>query len=257
MDITSLPGQLIENLLNNLQLVAIFVGFYLFIYIAGRRAAHFGLSKKKIDDVSYWVGFAAVIGGRLVHVLPEADVYLDNPFNLVLINAGLNLYGAIGGALIVGIWRAKWLGLELGPTLDLYAAYLPIGMFVSRSGCLLGNSCFGEAASEPFGVVFPGLTQARYPSELYEGLFALLLFGVLTLLSTRRLHPGSLFLVFLVAYPIGRALVDFTRIDLGSGMSGIALPFSLVLAAVATVGLVIHTNVGLEKFIGRLRRKPA
>ena len=189
MDIPSLPDQLIANLLNNLQLVAMFVGFYL----VGRRAAHLGLSKEKIDDVSYWAGFAAVIGGRLVHVLPEADVYLDNPFNLIPINAGLNLYGAIAGALIVGIWRAKRLGLELGPSLDLYAVYVPVGLFLARSGCLLENSCFGESADKPFGVVFPGLTQARYPSELYEGLFALLLFGILLLLSTRRLPAGRFF----------------------------------------------------------------
>jgi len=145
----------------------------------------------------------------------------------------------------------------LGPTLDLFAVYLPVGLFLARSGCLLGNSCFGESADKPFGVVFPGLTQARYPSELYEGLFALLLFGILMLLNTRRLHPGSLFLVFLVTYPVGRTLVDFTRIDLGGGMSDVALPFSLVLAAVAAVSLVIHMNVGLEKFLGRWRRRPA
>ncbi len=257
MDLTSLPGQLIENLLNNLQLVAIFVGFCLFIYLAGRRAPHAGLSKEKIADVSYWAGFGAVIGGWLVHVLPEAEVYLDNPYNLILVNAGLNLYGAIAGALIVGIWKTKRLGLELGPTLDLYAVYLPIGMFVTRSGCLLGNSCFGEAASGPFGIVFPGLTQARYPSELYEGFFSLLLFGALMLVSARRLPAGSLFLIFLTAYPIGRALIDFTRIDLGSGMSDVALPFSLALALAAGIALFLNVNVGIEKFVRRVRRRPA
>lgn len=88
----------------------------------------------------------------------------------------------------------------MGPTLDLHAVYLPVGMVVARLGCLLGNSCLGRITSQPFGVVFPGLTQGRYPSELYEGRFALLLFGILILISHRRLPVGSLFLVFLTAY---------------------------------------------------------
>jgi phosphatidylglycerol:prolipoprotein diacylglycerol transferase len=257
MDITSLPGQLIDNLLNNLHIVAIFVGFYLFVYLAGRRAVRFGLSKDKIDDLSYWIGFAAVVGGRVVYILPEAEVYVDNPYNLILVNTGMNLYGAIGGALIVGIWKAKRLGLELGPTLDLYAVYLPVGLLVARFGCVLGNSCFGEATTGPFGVVFPGLTQARFPSELYEGLFVLLLFGVLMVLSTRRLPAGLLFLAFLTAYPIGRTLVDFTRIDLGGGMSDVALPFSLLLSSVAAAMVFVHMNGGLERLMVRVRRRPS
>lgn len=45
----------------------------------------------------------------------------------------------------------------------------------------------GDTLLSPFGILFPGLTQHWCRSELYEGLLAMLLFGVLLCPSQRTL----------------------------------------------------------------------
>lgn len=117
---------------------------------------------------------------------------------------------------------------------DLYGLYAPLAIAITRFSCLLSNTCYGVKASPPLGIVFPGLTQARYPSELYEGLLALALFGGLLWISHLRLSKGTLFLAFLIGYPLARALSDLTRINLGGGqLGGVDIFLSIGVALVA------------------------
>jgi phosphatidylglycerol:prolipoprotein diacylglycerol transferase len=40
-----------------------------------------------------------------------------------------------------------------------------------RIGCFLAGCCYGKVTDSIFGVTFPGMTHAVYPTQLFEALF--------------------------------------------------------------------------------------
>jgi prolipoprotein diacylglyceryltransferase len=114
---------------------------------------------------------------------------------------------------------------------DAYALFAPLGIALHGFACLLHGDCAGRPAAAPLGVTLPGLTLPRYPSDLYEAVLTLSLFGALLLLSARRARGGVLVGVFLVGYPLVRSLVDLTRLASSTSLWGDVAP-ALVLVAV-------------------------
>ena len=174
-------------------------------------------------------------------MLPVAEQYVSHPVDVVRINSGLYFYGALAGGLVGGGWIAKRRQLSFWAAADLYGLYAPFAIAITRFSCLLSNTCYGVKASPPLGIVFPGLTQARYPSELYEGLLALALFGGLVWISHLRPTKGALFLTFLIGYPLARALTDLTRINLGGGQLG-AIDIFLSVGVALAAGALLWTK---------------
>lgn len=226
--------RLLRNLVANVGLLILSGAYIGLSELVKRKAARRGMDADALADVTFWVGIGAVVGGRLAHLSPSLSVYVSSPLDLLLINTGMNLYGALGGGLLVGILLTRRRGLPLGVIADLYGLYLPLTIAVVRFSCLIDNSCYGRQAPAPFGILFPGLTQPRLPSDLYEGLGALLLFAALLWLNQRQaLRTGTLFLSFLIGYPLVRAAVDMTRISVGGMVHTVDPLLSIGLAAAA------------------------
>ncbi|MAG35260.1 MAG: hypothetical protein CL878_03285 [Dehalococcoidia bacterium] len=240
----SLLSQFVRNFTANLHLVLLFGAYLLLSHLVERGADRKGRATAAAN-LTTWVGVGALVGGRLAYALPSLDQYVAHPADLLRVNTGLSFYGALVGGLVVGSWYG-WRHQEgFWWIADLYGLYTPLAIMLTRFGCLLHNTCYGIQAPPPLGIRFPGFTQPRYPAELYAGLLALLLFGVLLWLSQRHLAPGTLFLAFLGGYPLARALVDLTRIDLGSqwGMGDPVLSVGVALAA-ATLWWLRRRRVG-------------
>jgi phosphatidylglycerol:prolipoprotein diacylglycerol transferase len=163
--------------------------------------------------------------------------FLTHPLDLVRINSGMYFYGALTGGLVAGLWNVRRQNLHFWSIADSYGLYAPLVISISRFGCLFENVCYGVRGSPPLAIVFPGLTQPRYPSELYEGLFSLLIFGVLMWLGQRNVANGTIFLAFLIGYPLGRALIDLTRINLGGYLGPVDPILSLGVALTAVLML--------------------
>ena len=226
--------RLLRNLVANVGLLILFSAYLGLSQLVKLKAARRGLDADALADVTFWVAIGAVVGGRLAHLLPSASVYVSNPLDLLLINTGMNLYGALAGGFLVGVLLTRRRALPLGEVADLYGLYLPLAIAAVRFSCLIDNSCYGRQAPPPFGILFPGLTQPRLPSDLYEGLLALLLFAALLWLNERQtLRTGTLFLSFLVGYPVIRAIVDMTRISVGGMVQTVDPLLSIGLAATA------------------------
>ena len=233
----SLFSRVLGNILGNLDLAVLLGSYYLIAYLMKRRAAVLGIDRSKVGDLFLWVAVGAVVGGRIAHALPTIQNYLAYPFDLVRIYTGMYFYGALAGGLAVGAWYTWRRKMEFFGVADLYGLYAPLAIALTSFGCLLNNTCYGRQAPPPLGILFPGLTQHRYPSELYEGLLALFLFGALLWLSQRHPARGVLFLVFLLGYSVDRAVVDMTRIDLRGHIATAETYISTAVAVAAGLGL--------------------
>lgn len=159
---------------------------------------------------------SGIIISRLLHVVDRWDYYGQNLGHIVGF-AGLTFYGAIlGGALAIWIY-SKVSKFQFGYLADLVAPGIVLAQAVGRVGCLLNGCCYGIETSLPWGIIyghhesFAPLGIAVHPTQIYEIIYNLIVFGVLLKLRGRFKPDGSLFLIYLGLYALWRLGIDFIR----------------------------------------------
>ncbi len=165
---------------------------------------------------------SGIIVSKLLHVFDNWGYYAQFP-SQIFSPQGLTIYGAIIGG-IIGIWiysRVK--KFPYRRVFDLIVPGLLLAQAIGRVGCTLNGCCYGIPTSLPWGVVYthpdsiafgdsirllPG--QGLHPTQVYEIIFNLIIFGVL--MKLRGLKPdGSLALIYLISYSAWRLGIGFLR----------------------------------------------
>jgi phosphatidylglycerol---prolipoprotein diacylglyceryl transferase len=243
--------------------------YYGMIIMAGAVAGTFVtrhiLAKRQKDPELVWDGLIwalvfGIIGARLWHVftpsqsLIDAGIdtryYLTHPLDILLTwNGGLGMPGAIlGGAVGLYIFarRRKLAFLDL---LDAASPAIAIGQAVGRWGNFVNQELYGPPTDLPWAIpIRPENRIAGFeayerfhPLFLYESLWNALNAVLLYFLWKRygdRLKTGDLFLVYLIAYPLGRFLLEFLRLDYVA-VAGINLNQTIMLVtAVVSAGVL-------------------
>jgi len=136
---------------------------------------------------------------------------------------------------------------------DLVAPSLILGQAIGRWGNFFNSEAFGDPTDLPWKLYIPpehrppALVNFEYfhPTFLYESLWNLMVFALLLTLFFRslsgkpELKTGTLFLVYWVAYSIGRFAIEGLRTDsLMLGSLRIAQLVSLTGIVVGLAGLV-------------------
>ncbi len=183
----------------------------------------------RLDDMGYIVLASvpgAVIGGRLVHGIAFWQAYSAAPERLLDPGVGtLSLLGAVLGGALSGASMAHLLAAPVRRWADAAAVPLLTALGLGKLAQLLGGSGQGAPFNGPWAVAFAGEGQwvsaspelPSHPAQLYEG--AWLLLGavlVLSLASSVRDRParsGSLFVVALATFLLGRLVVGLTWRD--------------------------------------------
>jgi phosphatidylglycerol:prolipoprotein diacylglycerol transferase len=209
-------------------------------------------------DALLWVLVGGIVGARLYHVLaPAASTgmttvdYLTHPFDLLdTRQGGLGIPGAVAGGVLALAIYARRRKLDFTALLDATAPAVALGQAIGRWGNYVNQELYGPPTDVPWGIFIrpenrlPGFeTYERFhPLFLYESLWNLAACALLVWCYLRwkdRLKGGDIFLLYLIAYPVGRFLLEFIRLDIVSRwglnfnqslMAVIALASALVLA---------------------------
>ena len=145
---------------------------------------------------------AALMGDRMWPVVP-----LDGPRDLL--TTGRSILGGLLGGFFTAETAKPLLGYTQPPN-DRFAAVLPFSLAIGRVGCFFTGCCLGIARDGALAVTYAdGI--ARHPAQLYEAAFQLAAGAVLVSMARRRLLPGRLFALYLVAYGTFRFGVEFVR----------------------------------------------
>ncbi len=211
------------------------VGLAVAAWVIAREARRTGLDVDLLPNGMIVVAVAALVGGRLYHVIDQWHLYRDDPVRIVLPPyTGLGAYGGIILGTIVGVLYARWKDQPVWRWADVVAPGLFAMQAVARWGNFFNQELYGPPTSLPWGIAIqcrnrieayacpPGsdplatLGQHFHPLFLYESLSGLL--GVLALLwigrrFATRLRSGDLFLVFVVWYSAVRFGLETLRAD--------------------------------------------
>lgn len=196
--------------------VLVDLGILVGVYIAYREAMRVGFDSDSFFDLAAWVVFAAIVGSRLYHVLfIDWNYYAADWLRIFrLWEGGFVFQGAFFGGLAAGLvylWRRK---LSFWVAADFTALGLVFGHAIGRVGCFFGGCCYGGLCDLPWGVVFPNLgIGPRHPTQLYEGLANLAIFGILFAFRKNKPFNGFLFLLYVMLYSATRFSIEFLRGD--------------------------------------------
>ena len=237
------------------------IGIALAVYITARRWAEAGGDRSLVYDVVLWVIPAGLIGAR---------IYFDvtTPFDitphawwgpLAIWKGGLGVWGGIAAGAVVGAWRVRRAGANVGLFMNAVAPALLVAQAIGRIGNYFNQELFGKPSSLPWALEISPAARAnagipmadlRYgtfqPSFLYEIIFDLAWAAFLVWLGHhRQIKPQGLFALYVAGYSGYRIFEETIRVDSSAYVLGLRLNFFIAIAM---------TAIGLAWFILVQRR---
>jgi len=191
--------------------LAYFVGYRYYVYL--RKHTHDKISTENRLMIFIGAAFGALIGSHLVGVF-ESPLLLPH-FSLMYLMGNKTIVGGMLGGLIGVELTKKKLGVTASSG-DLMVYPLILAMIIGRIGCFLAgldDGTYGIASNLPWAIDL-GDGIRRHPTNLYEILFWILLWGSLWVAEKRyRFTDGSKFKIFLSSYLVFRLMVEFIKPD--------------------------------------------
>jgi len=227
------------------------------VWICSRRWEAQGGSRELVQECAVWGFPAGILGGRLYHLATswnEVPHTWWGPF--AIWKGGLGIWGGIALGVLVGLWRVRRRGGDLGAMLDAAAPAILVAQAIGRIGNYFNQELFGGPTNLPWGLeIDPEHRPASYlhystfqPTFLYELIWNVALAGALVLLGRRRtIRPPGLFALYVAGYSAFRVFEETLRVDPAHHILGLRV--NLYVAAILTLA-------GLGWFARTQRARP-
>jgi phosphatidylglycerol:prolipoprotein diacylglycerol transferase len=215
----------------------LYVGIVLGIYAQLFAALSLGLDTTRVFAATIVLVAAALLGARLLHIVPNWQHYRKQPQDILKVSAGgASMYGGLllGFPLSYPVLGA--LEIPFGAYWDTCSFTMLIGMTITRAGCFLNGCCAGRATTAWWGLNLPdyrGIWRRRIPLQILEACWGIVVTSGALLLWGRLGFGGAIFLYALGAYGAGRIVLETLR-DAPDRVAGISLHRALSAIFVAT-----------------------
>jgi phosphatidylglycerol:prolipoprotein diacylglycerol transferase len=223
------------------------LGAHLAVYLSQRS----GIERKRAWWFAVFVILVGLVGGR-VHDLIVNDAPLSEWLKFQ--HSGRTAYGAFLSAIAGAVLGAKLFKVSFWRFADAAAPTMALGLGLTRIGCFMYGCDYGFQ-SEAWGVCFPRGSPAWtdqhdagqidflaeqslpvFPTQLPSSVVGFTIFAILMVAWFRRpRREGSILLLFLLTYGLGRAGLEVFRADAGRGQ---------------LMGLSTSTTIGLTTAVG-------
>ncbi len=201
------------------------VGFWIGTNIVAKMFRHEGAPERWLGILLLWVVGATIIGARLGHVFfYEWDYYSVHPEKIIAFwEGGLASHGGTI-AIVIAVFLFSWITTKRSPMWTFDRLVIPIALVgaMIRIGNLMNSEIFGHATELPWGFMFVRSREwhelyegvACHPTQIYEALAYLALFGVLMWMYWKKNaeeRPGLIFGVFFTWLFTARFLIEFLK----------------------------------------------
>ena len=230
-----------------LEYLAIAVGVWIYRRIRRQKTSQ-GILHRTSFTVVLGCILGAAIGNKLVFWIEFADkipalwhgLMQRDPQAFALLFSGQSIVGGLLGGLI-GIEIAKKSAGLTQSTGDDFVLPIIVGTIIGRIGCFLAglnDGTYGIPSTLPWAIDF-GDGIPRHPTQLYDILFAILMYFILWRPRDRwQAQPGLLFKFYLLAYLIWRLFIDSYKpvpYSFAFGLSGIQVVCLVAIACYAPI----------------------
>ncbi|MBO0842011.1 MAG: prolipoprotein diacylglyceryl transferase [Nocardioides sp.] len=218
----------------------IILGIIVAVWVSERRWVARGGRPGEIQDIAIWAVPFGLVGGRIYHVITDHDLYFGGPdtkwYHAFFIwQGGLGVWGAIALGAVGAIIGARRRHIRVWPLLDTLAPSCLLAQGIGRWGNWFNQELFGRPTDLPWALKIdaakwpapydpdgrlPSTVSADHtyalfhPTFLYEFVWDIVLFFVIVYLAKRlRLGGGRVLALYVMAYCLGRGLIETLRID--------------------------------------------
>jgi prolipoprotein diacylglyceryl transferase len=214
----------------------IIVGVIVAVWLGERRWVARGGEPGTVLDIAVWAVPFGLIGGRLYHVITDHQLYFGHgrhPVDAFKVwNGGLGIWGAIAVGALGAYLGCRRRGISLRVFADAAAPGIVLAQAIGRWGNWFNQELYGKPTTLPWAVKIdaahrPAKTPdlATYqPTFLYECLWCV---GVAILViwaeKRFRLAYGRTFALYVAAYTLGRAWIEWLRVDEAHHILGLRL----------------------------------
>ena len=154
---------------------------------------------------------------RLWGSIFEQESFLKGLLRFGDIFSGSVFYGGLLGGMLAGMISIKAQKLEASLVTDCMAFAAPLFHGFGRIGCFCTGCCFGVESEYGIVLNYSSVEEAngvpRVPVQLYEAAFVFVIAAVLAVMLKKGLMKGKLFQIYLLAYSVGRFILEFWRGD--------------------------------------------
>jgi phosphatidylglycerol---prolipoprotein diacylglyceryl transferase len=241
-------------------------------FLAMRLAQQDHIDQQDAGTIYMWAAVWSIIGARVLYVITNLSDF-DGLAEMFMVNrGGLVAYGGMIGGFLASWYGCRKRRIPLLKWADASAPSVVLGTAITRIGCFLFGCDYGGRTNLPWAVRFPGpnalapqgspawqhhvrdlgLSHSAawsypiHPTQIYESLVGLALFGILMWIRRHRQFSGQVFLGWVLGYGIMRPLIEIVRDDDQRGNVG-SLSTSQFIGMVSVV-------LGIALFIALLRR---
>jgi prolipoprotein diacylglyceryl transferase len=211
------------------------------IIISRRRWRRVGGDPELPLEIAMWAFPGGLIGGRIyfdITTPSQIPPHWWGPF--AIWDGGLGIWGGVAGGVITGLWvaRRRLTHEQLLQLMDIVGPSLLVSQAIGRIGNYFNQELFGAPSSLPWALKISHAHRvaeiaSRYwryttfePTFLYEMVWNLLLFGVLSWLWRRRaVRAPGLFWLYVAGYSGFRVFEETQRIDYSNYFLGMRVNF--------------------------------
>lgn len=130
---------------------------------------------------------------------------------------GSVFYGGLIGFLVTAYICIKKRNLNKKRYFDIFAVIIPLFHFFGRIGCFLVGCCYGIESKIGFTYHHSLIESAnhvhRFPIQLVESGFNLILFFIIYLFYRKNKYKGKLIYIYLITYSVARFIFEIFRGD--------------------------------------------
>lgn len=205
------------------------IGLVVAVYIVQRIYKSEKLPEKWFDSLFGYMMIGIILGARLGHCLfYEPEYYLANPVEMLKIwEGGLASHGGVIG-IIIAVWLYSKRVTKKSMLWTFDRVMVPTGFTAAmiRFGNLMNHEIYGGPTDLPWGFRFidnvglwmrgaePVYTEPSHPTQIYEALIYLLVFGITMYMywkTNAKNRQGLILGVGIALIFIARFFIEFVK----------------------------------------------
>lgn len=171
------------------------------------------ITEKELDNLLGIMVLAMIAGARLFYaIFYNPSHFIAKPWEILYIwQGGLSFHGGFLGIFLAGLWFSKKKKIPILKLADIFCVPIALGNAFGRIGNFINGELYGTPTTLPWGVLFPGTTEPRHPTQIYEAAYNILIFAVLFSLRNKKWKDGTLFATFMILYAVFRFSAEFIK----------------------------------------------
>jgi phosphatidylglycerol---prolipoprotein diacylglyceryl transferase len=196
--------------------VLLYIGCVTGVLVGSAAADAWGGPGDRVAGAAIALTVAAFIGSRMLYVATHLVLFWAEPSRLWRrLDGGGSLYGGLLLAIALSPAVLAVSGLGFLEFWDAGSVIMLVGLAATKVGCLMRGCCAGRPTATFIGQWLPdhtGAWQRRYPSQLLEACWALLILVAACAARVAWPEAGVVFGCTIALYGAGRIPLELTRL---------------------------------------------